>query len=1201
MPSQTLNYTGASETADVSDRDLILLRMWGAGGGENSNTASSGLGGYTEALVDVSDIDALDVYVAGGGGDTWGYYNGGEGGASATGGGYDGANGAGATAVLVNNSPIAFADGGGGGGGNATSSYGGGGGGGGARGGAGGWSTFEHGDDGEGTGFGGDGGDGGDYGEDGLPGGDGGGEIVDGTHTSNETTQTGGGNDGHAVVEIAWLEQPTGVAVTDVRETEADLSWDAVTDADGYDVYRHDAPDPADNGERVVSNHSTTSYTDTGLENGTTYYYQIVARNSDGAESPASATVTGTSVLPATGIDAVESVSANELRITWTKADNNTSGDWRLYRSDTDSATGDLIEVLSVTADEYIDSGLAPGERYYYTLRRDTGDATADSGQVFGTTGVLPPANLGATTIAFQEVTLEWESETDSEDEFVVERQRKWRDGWGERMELATLDATARSYTNDTLHPSRQYRFWVRAVGEYNTEESSLEVETADAGLEQSPAPARGWHVEVDHPSGQTLTPQVLDDLERRPRLNEQSLIEISIPRNERWLSEEFEDVEVRAWKDGTRLPVDRLAEEPVEITPEHVLLRATGGEQLRKRVEADVDVEAIDDLVRRLVEENTDYTASVDEPAASVQETEMQAVTTDADWTSVTQETDLSRLPFEIADGRLETLDACDPRDALGGSDGEDVEFVNGDEYNNGQAALFGTGGQHLEFTITFPYTIPGDAVGIQVRQAAENNGVEMSYRWDGEEFASHSATDFGLQWGDIGASSLRYGDGYRDAIGADIQAGETYTFSIVSSGSNGGAIADAVAVYDQRYEETFDFPNPDATENGGGYLDGPQPKPIAPLALDRAETIFAVLDGTLEADFDDITDGQKLGLRNQTGVDFTRESNTGSITVNFADSGAFVQAELTLGRYGERDAFPRTGFESQTVSSYTLSATLDDTPLVIDQRFNDDLGTILARLAEDTNSIWEVTWDDTAGTMAIEWTQPGQRPSDQDLDIVNYTTRKVVPGIKRAEVEGSGQPVRDEAFTANVGEAVELDGLPGVGNSVLVPGTDRVFTGDGTVYSRGDDYELNRGELTITALGDGLITDGEELLIDYEAKPVGVFEAGDYSGDPREEHVETIPQLTSERGCAQAAKVIVDVGSSPRTEADVSFPPTIPADLSLAEALDLEDVPGDAMAVYELTDASDELRARLGDRARVRDTVQQIQNRLSETVDRV
>jgi len=81
----------------------------------------------------------------------------------------------------------------------------------------------------------------------------------------------------------------------------------------------------------------------------------------------------------------------------------------------------------------------------------------------------------------------------------------------------------------------------------------------------------------------------------------------------------------------------------------------------------------------------------------------------------------------------------------------------------------------------------------------------------------------------------------------------------------------------------------------------------------------------------------------------------------------------------------------------------------------------------------------------------------------------------------------------------------------------------------------------------------------------------------------------------------LLVDRGSEARTEADVSFPPTLPADLSLVEALDLEDVPSDAMAIYQLTEGPEGLEARFGDEGRVRDTVEQLRRRAEALSRRV
>ncbi|HEY0697740.1 MAG TPA: PHB depolymerase family esterase, partial [Micromonospora sp.] len=80
---------------------------------------------------------------------------------------------------------------------------------------------------------------------------------------------------------------PTGLAVTGTTTSSISLSWNAVTGAAGYHVYR--------GGSRVTSSPvAGTSYTDSGLASGTTYSYAVSAVNSSGAEGARSATVSAT-------------------------------------------------------------------------------------------------------------------------------------------------------------------------------------------------------------------------------------------------------------------------------------------------------------------------------------------------------------------------------------------------------------------------------------------------------------------------------------------------------------------------------------------------------------------------------------------------------------------------------------------------------------------------------------------------------------------------------------------------------------------------------------------------------------------------------------------------------------------------------------------------------------------------------------------
>ena len=94
---------------------------------------------------------------------------------------------------------------------------------------------------------------------------------------------------------------PTNVIASASNE-QATISWDSVSSADSYTIKRS----TTDGGPytTIEANHTTTSYTDTNLTNGTTYYYVVSAVNSQGESSnstQASATPVEGSGGPVTG------------------------------------------------------------------------------------------------------------------------------------------------------------------------------------------------------------------------------------------------------------------------------------------------------------------------------------------------------------------------------------------------------------------------------------------------------------------------------------------------------------------------------------------------------------------------------------------------------------------------------------------------------------------------------------------------------------------------------------------------------------------------------------------------------------------------------------------------------------------------------------------------------------------------------------
>ncbi|HZN71140.1 MAG TPA: discoidin domain-containing protein [Micromonosporaceae bacterium] len=107
--------------------------------------------------------------------------------------------------------------------------------------------------------------------------------AVGGSPLSNEVSAT--------PAATGTVPAPPGGVVANAGNASVGLSWNASAGATGYSVYR--GTTPGGQGTTAIADPTTTSFTDTGLVNGTTYYYKVRARNASGT-SPLSAEASAT-------------------------------------------------------------------------------------------------------------------------------------------------------------------------------------------------------------------------------------------------------------------------------------------------------------------------------------------------------------------------------------------------------------------------------------------------------------------------------------------------------------------------------------------------------------------------------------------------------------------------------------------------------------------------------------------------------------------------------------------------------------------------------------------------------------------------------------------------------------------------------------------------------------------------------------------
>lgn len=148
---------------------------------------------------------------------------------------------------------------------------------------------------------------------------------------------------------------PTSLTVAGVAPSVT-VTWTVTLNTVSYDLWRG----TSSGGEALLaSGITTTTYSDTSGTLGTTYYYEVKARNGFGVSGFSNEDST---IAPPTGVAAYFTPITNST-VVWNAVSGATS--YNLYRSV--SSGGETILVIGATS-PYTDSGLVTGTTYYYKL-----------------------------------------------------------------------------------------------------------------------------------------------------------------------------------------------------------------------------------------------------------------------------------------------------------------------------------------------------------------------------------------------------------------------------------------------------------------------------------------------------------------------------------------------------------------------------------------------------------------------------------------------------------------------------------------------------------------------------------------------------------------------------------------------------------------------------------------------------------------
>jgi fibronectin type 3 domain-containing protein len=258
----------------------------------------------------------------------------------------------------------------------------------------------------------------------------------------------------------------TGLKCTSKTDTTVNLSWNKVTGATGYRIFRYD---PATKSYKVLKTvvATTLKYSDTGLKAVTAYRYVVRSftnRNGKVLWGAMTAINLGTRPSSVTGLK-VSVRGTNSLKLTWNR--NTTASGYMIYRYNPTTKKYTRIKVITSNATtSFISTGLASGTSYIYrvyTYKTFAGVNVVGAGVSIKNT-TKPSTPVAAAAGSSGKAVVAWKSVTGAIG-YEVYMSTSYN---GTYTRIGTVSSSTLKITKSGLVKGRTYYFKVRAFRALN-------------------------------------------------------------------------------------------------------------------------------------------------------------------------------------------------------------------------------------------------------------------------------------------------------------------------------------------------------------------------------------------------------------------------------------------------------------------------------------------------------------------------------------------------------------------------------------------------------------------------------------------------------------------------------------------------------------------------------------------------------------
>jgi len=242
---------------------------------------------------------------------------------------------------------------------------------------------------------------------------------------------------------------PSTLVATAFSGSQINLTWtDNSSNEDGFIIERKTGAGGTWS-EIDTASANTTTYSNTGLNELTPYYYRVYAYHT-GVNSPYSNEANATTPLGAPSSLDASTFSSTEIALTW--SDNSTiETGFRIERKL--GVGGIYAEIATVGANVTTyrnDSGLSALTEYYYRIRAYNGGVNSNYSNEDNATTLDPnaPSGLTAAAVSANQIDLVWDDNSANEDGFRIER--KIGVG-GTYAQIGTVELDVETYSDTGL------------------------------------------------------------------------------------------------------------------------------------------------------------------------------------------------------------------------------------------------------------------------------------------------------------------------------------------------------------------------------------------------------------------------------------------------------------------------------------------------------------------------------------------------------------------------------------------------------------------------------------------------------------------------------------------------------------------------------------------------------------------------------